>query len=487
MYVLGIDIGTTGAKAIVADEEGRIAGQGYKSYHLITNSGGRVEQNPRDWYDAAVYCVRQACKDIDAKSIIALSMSTQGASSFLADESMNPLTNALTWMDVRAANEKEYLDNLLGDEYVYHSSGWKINPSLDMAKLKWLVDNENELYNRAKYFISTMEFMNFMLTGECVIDPSNAAIRQLLDIRTRQWDKKLLAATGATEDKLPPILPTGARVGNLTMKAARDMGLSQNVTVYNGAHDQYCGAIGASIHDPGQIMLSTGTAWAILGISDKLLYSEAFIAPGPHVYDDKFGALASIPVSGAALDWLRNNITGEDYETIDRVAESRIENIKELYFYPYLSGATFPLWQLEARGAFIGLGLEHDKYDLALAVMEGVVLQLKMALEEFKNSGLEIKSLHLIGGAVNSAVWTKIIAALCGCDLYVMKVKDTPCIGAVAIAGTQAGMFNDYSSAAEKMNVSCKYEQDIDALKLHYGRKFEEYKRVWDCVSKCYK
>lgn len=486
MYVLGIDIGTTGAKAIVADEKGHIAGQGYKSYGLITGAGSKVEQNPADWYNAAVYCVHQACKDIDANSIRALSLSTQGGSSLLVDEHMQPLTNALTWMDSRAVKEKEELEKLLGDEYVYATTGWKTHPSLDMAKLKWLVDHENELYNKAKYFISTLEYMNYRLTGECVIDPSNGAIRQLLNIRTRKWDQRILDAIGTTIGKLAPILPTGAIVGKLTQSAAQDMGLNQNVTVYNGAHDQYCGAIGAGIVNPGEFMLSTGTAWVAMAESDEPLYSKAFIAPGPHIVGDKYGAIASLPISGAALDWLKNNIISEEYATIDKIVESRVQQASDLYFYPYFSGAEFPLWQMNARAAFIGLGLQHDKYDMALAVMEGVAFQLKMALNEFKNSGLEIKCLRMMGGVVNSPMWTKIVAAVCDCDLYIMDVKDTPCIGAAIIAGVQTGMYQGYESAANRMNQNARYDQDVTSLQLHYSRKFDEYQRAWEWVSEFY-
>ena len=154
MFVLGIDIGTTGTKAILVDENGKTLKKGYKGYSLITPGEDRVEQDARDWWKAVVYVVREVCTDIDTNKILALSLSTQGASSLLVDNNFNPLTNAITWMDKRGQKEKEELLELFGDDYFYYKTGWRLSESLDVVKLKWLRKNEHKLLKKAACFAS---------------------------------------------------------------------------------------------------------------------------------------------------------------------------------------------------------------------------------------------------------------------------------------------------------------------------------------------
>jgi sugar (pentulose or hexulose) kinase len=486
MYVIGIDIGTTGCKAIAVNERGEVAGTGYQGYGLITGSFGRVEQDPRQSHRGLVASVRQAINGLEKQSIKAVALSTQGASSLLADENFQPLTNAITWMDMRSMAQKDAMEKALGSEYIYRTTGWRANAALDMAKARWLADNEPELFRKAQYFISTIEYANAYLTGIAAIDPTNAAMRQLMDIHTKKWDPKILRCARLEECKLPQIVPSGSFLGCLTAAAAEELGLYAGVKVYNGAHDQYCGALGAAILKPGELMLSTGTAWVTLAISDKPVYSSAAISPGPHVIPGYYGALISQPTSGAALDWLRNNITGSSYEEINRNASRRIEGCRELFFYPYLSGSSFPASSGPVKAAFIGMDMDTDKYDLALACMEGVAFQLRLALDEYEACGIHVADMHVMGGAVGSKLWLTIVAAVCGRPMHVMQVKDTPCIGAACIAGVGAGLFEGYEQAAQLMNHSTVFDQPADALVQHYQDKYLRYKAIWASLKRVY-
>ena len=475
MYIIGIDIGTTGCKAIVVNEYGEVVGTGYMGYGLITAPGGMVEQDPQQWYLGMVNAVRQATAGLDRQHIAALAMSTQAASSLLVDEDFKPLTNAITWMDTRSIAQKDAIEIELGNEYIYRTTGWRAHAALDMAKGRWLAENDAKVFENARYFVSTLEYANYHLTGVAVIDPTNAALRQLMDIRTQKWDPKLLQCARINEHKLPPIAPSGSYLGQLTAAAAKELGLHTGVKVFNGAHDQYCGALGAAILKPGELMLSTGTAWVTMAVSDKVVYSPSYISPGPHVIPGLFGALASLPASGAALDWLKNNITGNTYDDINHHAPHRIDKCKETYFFPYLTGACFPEWNSNTKASFIGLDIDTDKYDLALACMEGVAFQLRMALDEYDTSGISVTDIHIMGGAVNSPLWLTIIAATCSKNMHIMTVKDTPCIGAACIAGVGLGLFADYEQAAQLMNKSTSYEPPPSSLSEYYQQKYQRY------------
>ncbi len=486
MLVLGIDIGTTGCKVIAADETGEIAGVGYQGYGLVTGPGGRVEQDPQDWIQGMTSSVRQATKGLDVTRIAALALSTQAASSLLVDEMYRPLTPAITWMDSRSTGQRNAIEEALGGEFVYRTTGWRPHAALDMAKGRWLADNEGEVFGQSRWFVSTLEYANQFLTGIGAIDPTNAAMRQLMDIGTKQWDKKLMACARIEARKLPPIRPSGDFLGYLTNAAAKELGLHTGVKVYNGAHDQYCGALGASIIKPGELMLSTGTAWVTIAVSDKAVYTKSFLSPGPHVIPGLYGALASLPTSGAALDWLKNNITGSSYAEIDRIAAGRIAKCSEVYFYPYLAGACFPAWNSHAKAAFLGLDMDTDRFDMALACMEGVAFQLRMAMDEYESGGIGITDVRVMGGAVNSPVWLSIISAVCGIRMHIMREKDTACIGAACIAGVGSGLFPDYEQAASLMNRSRVYDPPEQSLTNHYQQKYARYVEKWSILKTAY-
>ena len=486
MYVIGIDIGTTGCKAIVVNEAGEAAGVGYHGYGLITGSSGRVEQDPRQWYQGMVASVRQATAGLNRLEIGALALSTQAASSLLVDKDFNPLTNAITWMDMRSIAQKEAIEHELGNEYIYRTTGWRAHAALDMAKGRWLAENEAAVFESSRYFVSTIEYANYHLTGIAAIDPTNAALRQLMDIRTRKWDSRILQCARIDERKLPSIMPSGEFLGCLTAHAAEELGLHTDVKVFNGAHDQYCGALGAAILKPGELMLSTGTAWVTMAVSDKAVYSKSYISPGPHVIPGLYGALASLPAAGAALDWLKNSITGNTYDEINQNAAQRIDKCKELYFYPYLTGACFPVWNSNAKASFIGMDIDTDRYDLALSCMEGVAFQLRMALDEYEASGIAVTDIRVMGGAVNSPLWLSIIAAVCGRSMHVMHVKDTACVGAACIAGVGLGLFEGYEQAAQLMNKSTQYEPPSPSLATYYQLKYQRYCSKWNAMKSVY-
>lgn len=486
MIVLGIDIGTTGTKVIAIDELGKIVGYGYQGYGLITLCEGWVEQDPLVWYDSAASAVRQAIQNCDKYQVAALSLSTQGASSFLASADFQPLTNAITWLDKRSSKQMEDLSSILGEEYIYRTTGWKPHPSLDMAKFRWIIENNHDLYVKAAYFMSTIDYMNCRLVGQNVIDPTNAAIRQLMNIWTGDWDHPILEAIGADRCKLAQILPSATFLGNLLKKSAEDFGLHEKVRVYNGGHDQYCGLLGAGVSNPGEVLLSTGTAWAVTAVTNHPIYSKSRVAFGPHIINGKFGAMAALPISGLALEWIKD-IIGSDYNNIDQNSIGRMKKDADLMFYPYLSGAAFPLWNVRAKASFTGLGLEHDQYDLALATMEGVAFQARMALDEFLANDISIATVYMIGGATHSPIWTKIIAALCDCDLYLMENSDSACIGAASIAAVAEGLFGDYQQCSRSINKATRVKtDDLKEFKAHYMHKYHEYQRTWSVLKQLY-
>lgn len=483
MYIIGLDIGTTCTKALLADDQGRILAVGSSGYPLITN-GCCVEQSAQSWLDAAVLAIREVVSGIDASGVRGIALSTQGSSTVPVGDHGEFLGNAITWMDTRAEAEANEIEHALGDEYIYRTTGWKINPALDAAKIRHIRKSEQGL--KARKFLSTLEVVNQFLAGNGVIDPTNAAIRQLYDVERGCWDEQLLAMADITEEELPQILPAGAYIGGLRREAAELLGLSEGIAVYNGAHDQYCASIGGGVVREGDMLLSAGTTWVLMGIGSKPLFTRSYIAPGRHPVEGLYGAIASLVCSGASLEWYKNAFLPEDFQKINEEAAKRRERTKDLFFYPYLAGANYPIWNLKARGTFTGITLEHDRFDFARAIMEGVAFGVRRGIEDFTANGCEVKQITMMGGASKSDLWSRMIASITHVPVRRLNQADVCAVGAAIIAACGLGVYRDYQEAAEGMvHTKCVDEPETEEMAF-YDRKYERYLRFWDCMKGYY-
>lgn len=447
MYVIGIDVGTSGTKAVLLDKDGTAVGQGQQGYGLFT-SGNRVEQDAEDWWRAAIAAVRQATSGVEPKQIEAIGLSTQGASMVALDAEGQPLGRAITWLDGRSAEEAELLQRELGGDIIYRTTGWQAGKGLDAAKLLHL--KRRGQYSEAACYLSTLEYMNLRLTGRAVIDPTNAAMRQMFDYRKGDWDDNILNAVGVERSELPEIRKTGASVGTLLPEAAKLLGLPPSVTVYNGAHDQYCASLGSGAVSAGDMLVSTGTAWAILGMTEQPMSTASRIASCTHPVPGLYGNMATLAGAGTAYEWAAEQFSpGKSFGEIDRMALEAVEKNSELFFVPWTSGANYPFWISSARGGFIGINFATNGCDMALAVMESAVFHMRMALEDFTANGFSPAAIRLMGGASRSPAWMNLFAALIDLPAYQMAMSDACALGAASIAACGAGWYSSYKEASD--------------------------------------
>ncbi len=477
--VIGLDVGTTGTKAVVCDEHGAVLGKGYSEYELSFGEHGEVEQRAQDWYEAARTAVRTACAGagVPGSAVEALSLSTQGGSMLAVDDAFRPLTPVMTWMDRRAAPEAAELCSALGTAALYRMSGWRPGAAYDCVKILWLRRHRPEVFSRAAGFVTTLEYMNRRLTGHCVSDPTNAAIRILYDIRRGEYDRSLLSYLGICGEQLPLIRPSGSEVGCLTPDAARDLGLHTGVRVYNGAHDQYCASLGAGAVSAGDMLVATGTAWVVLGVTDRPIWSPGYVSPGVHPVPGLYGVMASLVSAGSVLKWYRN-LVGEDYAALDAGAAQRRDHAGELFFAPYLGGAGFPHANPAEPSRLVGLTLAHDRYDIARALMEGVAFEVRTVLEEYAKLGCPVRRLYMTGRTAHSAFWRGLVRDVTGCEILVTDEPDTCCVGAAMLAMWGAGVYPDLAGAAQGMaRISCRDLPDRENV-LFYQRKYPRYREL---------
>ena len=481
--VIGIDVGTTCTKALLVNEQGQVIGQGSESYELISK-GSCIEQRAEDWTRAVAAAVRQAVSGAEESRVVAISFSTQGGSTVALDRAGRFIGNAWTWMDSRSQQEAQEVGCRVGGEYVYRTTGWRISPALDAAKIRRMKSMPE--YADAVQYLTTLEVVNRYLTGRPAIDPTNAAMRQLYNVEANDWDPAMLEASGVARSELPEVTPTGSLVGTLLADAAEAMGLPAGIPVYNGAHDQYCASIGAgAVHD-GDMLLSAGTTWVLLGIGHAPLFTDSYVAPGKHPVEGLYGAIASLVCSGASLQWFKNNFLPEEFDEMNRVVVQRREKTQDLFFYPYMAGANYPIWLTQARGAFTGINLEHDRFDFARAIMEGVAFGVRRAVEDFQRNGCEIRSIIMMGGAAKSPVWMQMIASVTGIPILRLNQADVCALGAAVIAACGAGIYGSYTDAAKAMVHMETVYQPIAEESAYYQEKFQNYARMWEHMQAYY-
>lgn len=472
IYV-GIDVGTTSLKALALSENGKTVRTAKRAYELEAH-GAEATQNANDWYSAAVDAIREiAQKTKDIGEICAISVSAQGGATVLLDSEGKTLTPAYSWMDKRAVAECDELREKFGDELFYSRYGWRIQPLADASKLLWMKRNIPEIFKKAARFPSTLGFINQRLTERAVEDPTCAAIRRLYDINEEKMSEDILSYLGIGEEKLPKTLPTGAFVGTLSEIAARELGLCETVRVYNGAHDQYCASVGSGTVTPGELMLATGTAWVLFGVTDTPLFGESRISPCIHPAGG-YGALSTVTGVGAAFEWL-SALTCTPLPELSRGAEERVGRTGELFFRPCATASGLLIGG--STGAHIaGLSIGNDKYDLALALMEGAAFETALIIEEYKKSGMgSVSSITMTGGATASGFWQSLIADVTGLDVYASRVTDSPALGAamIAAASFEGVSLGDYVKGfrgdRERVTPGERAE--------YYQNRFVEYKK----------
>ena len=475
-YLIGVDSGTTATKIILFNAKGEIINSSCFSYSLNIRDADRIEQNPDDWWDALVKGVRTVSKNIkDKKRIRALSISTQGATIVPLDKNKKPLSPAITWLDKRAKNESKELIAHFGRKYFFKRIGHKIGDWSPLTKIiKW--KKERKFYKKIFKIVQVNDYLLYHLTGKWTCDPSSAAMSLMFNLKESDWDTELLDEVGIDKNILSPIMPSGTPIGNLSPLARKELELNKNTLVINGGHDQYCAALGAGVIHQGDCLLSCGTAWVVLCPTNKQIFDPLMrISTGVCVTGNRYGLMAAISNGNIVFDRVRNIIGIKDKMLQDSKTEEEInKRIKEknnLIFLPHFS---------EKFGAFIGLNLSTDKYNLLLAMMEGLALETRTIMERLKGLSINPERIVMIGGAAKSKVWPRIVANILRKDAVILQSPEAACLGAAMLAGLGSGIFKDTEDACKNMVEGRKIIKP--ELKDKYKERFTLYKRLSETI-----
>lgn len=492
--LLGLDVGTTATKALLCDLSGRIVASATCPYGLITPREGWVEQDPEALWHAVVATTRSVLDQIGpGDRVLALSQSSQAGTTIPVDANGAPTHNAFSWMDQRARAQADLVRERWGADWIYTTTGWSLQNGLPLQHIAWFRQNCPQAFARTRRFLFVNDFITARLAGRPCMNPSDASITQLLNIATGDWDDRLLETAGITRDQVSPMLPSGAPVGTLTPAASRETGLPVDTLVVNGAHDQYCAAVGTGVFAPGPVLLSCGTAWVILAVPTSLAIGlRSGMAMSCHAAQGRWGAIRSLGGVGTSLEWFLDHVWSAQnagnrppalYDAVNAAAARSPAGARELLFYPLAGGHAAAIGT--RRGGFVGLSLSHSRDDMARAVMEGIAFELRWAVEQMRRKGFRVTMFRMVGGAAESPVWPQIVADVAGVPVAVPALKQAAGRGAAILAGVGAGLLADpeagfaaFQGSETRLQPEPGHRDLYDTLFGRYQRAFEALERL---------
>ena len=448
MPLIGLDVGTSGARAVAIDDTAQVLATATQSYPLDTPRPGWTEQDPERWWAASQAVLKEVVSALpDAP--VALGLTGQMHGAVFLDAQDQVIRPAILWNDQRTARQCQAITGLIGAERLVAITG---NPALtgfQAPKILWLRDEEPAAYARVRSVLLPKDYVRLRLTGVRATDASDASGTLLLDLRQRDWSDDVLGQLRIPRDWLPKVYEGPEVAGSVSVDAARTTGLPAGLPVAAGGGDNAAAAVGNGIIQAGVVSSSIGTSGVVFAYTDEATIDpkgrlHAFCHAVPGAYHLMGVALAA----GGSLQWWRE-VSGPalSYDEMTAAAAKVPPGSEGLVFLPYIYGERTPHLDPFARGAFVGLSNRHSAAHLTRAVMEGVVYGLKDSLDLVAGLGVPITKIRATGGGARNQLWLQLQADVYGLPVYRNRVDEGPAFGAALLAGVASGVFRSVAEA----------------------------------------
>lgn len=472
---LGIDVGTSSLKALVLDVDGAIVGSASAPYPISTAEPGWAESDPETWWDAAGVAVAGAAAG-HAAEIAAVGLSGQMHGVVLSDDVGQPLRPAILWADTRSNRQLAAYSELSSDARRRLANP----PATGMAgpTLLWLRQHERQHYRGAQWALQPKDWLRLRLIHEAATEPSDASATLLYDMTTDYWATDVIEALDLRLDFLAPIRESVEICGVMTSAAARHLGLRPNLPVVGGAADIAAASLAAGLFDPGPVLLVVGTGAQVVAPRDRLAIDPT---ARTHLYraaaPDRWYAMAAVQNAGIALEWVRTTL-GVAWDELYGEALTVPPGAEGLIFLPYLTGERTPYFDPNAKGAWVGLQLEHGRGHLLRAALEGVAFAVRQGLEALLATGVPANQLRLAGGGTFDPRWRQLLADVLQQPLYATPTTAVSALGAALLAGVGFGAWPDAQRVAALAAPPIQVAARSDASDL-YAEPYHRYREVY--------
>lgn len=495
MDLLGLDIGTTGCKAILFSSSGRLLAKAAREYPVSIPHPRWAEQDIENVWQLAQEAIRDAIQMASVKDIAAIGLSVHGEAVTPVDRQGNALRPTILGMDTRTDSQNDWLRERFGGKALFERTGMPIHTINTLPKLLWLKQNEPEIWQKASRFLLVEDFFIQKMTGRAVISQCLASRTQMFDLRQGSWDEGVLSALDLDASRLAQVQPSGTLVGALSRNLVSAFGLTSPPVVVTGGHDQACGALGAGLTIPGLASVSTGTAEVVEVALPSPIVSlplyEGNISVYSHVVPGLFLAMTLNHSGGMALRWFRDGFcepqlyqsAQANSDAYDLMLEGASADPTGLLILPHFSGSGTPTFDTASKAAILGMTFATTRIDIAKAILEGVTYELRVNLDLLKAGGVQIDVLRAIGGGAKSALWLQLKADITGIPVVTPQITEAAGFGAALLAGVGAGIFPSAKAASEQfLQLTRTYNPD-PARHGAYTRQYELYRQVYPAVA----
>jgi xylulokinase len=486
-HVIGCDVGSQSLKGVLIDGDGAVVAEASAPYDLSFPRPGWAEQDPDAWLQALRTTISALLErgGVAAGAVGTLGLASQVDGAVAVDRRGHHLRPAIIWMDRRAEAQCQALGQRIAKERIFEITGLNLDSSHVAPKILWLRDEEPEVYEAAGSMLLPGSYVVYRLTGERVVDYSNASSTMLYDVQNRGWSKEMLAVTGIDEALLGRVDAANKVAGTVTQEAGREVGLTPGTRVVVGCGDEHGACLGAGLVEANLICDITGTAEPVAVAAPEPVFDETGLVE-THAHADSRLWLIENPgfVSGGSILWYSNNIARQNsFDDLAPEAERIPPGSDGLVFLPCLSGAMTPTWNGNARGVFFGLSMKHGRAHLNRAVFEGCAYGLRDIVDRFGALGLGGEEVRLVGGGAKSALWCQIKADVTGRVLRTLKNSEATATGAAMLAGVAEGTYASLDDAAERLvELGDTYEPRAES-KVAYDEAYALYRTVYAALE----
>ena len=496
--LLGIDVGTTGTKAILIDPNGDVVASATTEYPMSTPRPLWAEQDPQDWWRAATASIRRILKDANPRDIVGVGLTGQMHGLVLLDARGNVLRPCIMWNDQRTGAQCAAITERLGAKRLLELVGNPMLPGFTAPKIPWVRENEPEVYRQIAHVLLPKDYMRYRLTSAFATEVSDASGMLLLDVHHRRWSDEMLAALDIPRSWLPEVYESPVVSSRISPEAAEETGLIQGTPVVGGGGDQEAQAVGSGIVREGLVSVTLGTSGVVFASSDSYrVEPNGLLHAFCHAVPNKWHLMGVMLSAAGSFRWFRDSLGQSElaeasahnvdvYDVLTAEAGNAPAGSEGLIFLPYLTGERTPYPDPEARGVFFGLTLRHGKPHLIRAVLEGVAYGLRDSLELLRALGIRIEQVRASGGGARSRLWRQILADVFNSEIALLNVSEGAAYAAALLAGVGTGVYRDVDEAcASTIRVTERLEPGPNAAA--YADYYPIYRALYPALASQFK
>jgi len=492
MSLMGLDIGTTGTKAIAFSLDGKVLATDYKEYNLLFPNPGWVEFDTEDQWKKVFEVIKKVNNDPAVKKdpVTAIAVTTVGESFTPIDKDGNILYNTIYSTDARSAKEVELILSKYSAKQLMEITGYPPGYICPLNKIIWMKNNMPDIYKKAKKLLFTEDlFFHKMGIENTKINHALASRTLFFDVREKKWREDILNTFDIDVNLFSTPSPSAVEIGYISKKVTEELGFVGNVSVVTGSHDQPCAALGVGAVKGGIAADGMGTVECVTTCMEDAVTNENMLKNNfscqAHAVDGKYVALAYNMSSGSVVKWFRDNLAGGDNKAIREISSKLTFEPSQLYTLPYFSASGTPYLDPKPKGSIIGIDLDTNKEEIFKGLVEGLVFEICFNINLAESSGVKIVELRAVGGGSKSDYELKLKASISNRPILRMDITEAGCLGSMMLAGLGTSQFTLSEAIAQFVKIKDEFQPD-EKIRTKYIDKFEKYKEIYGLVSKLF-